>query len=214
MDLAVVVLAGGRSRRMGRDKALLPVGRERLLERVVRRVAQVGPVWVVTRGPDDYPFLRVPRVPDVYPDRGPVGGLLTGFQAVPARLVAAVATDMPFASPQLLQHLAQYLDAHPEVDVALPEDAHGIQPLHAVYRREPALRAFRAALQTPRAAIRDALALLRVRRFSADALRAALGPTCDPARAFWNVNTPDAYDALLRVVQGDAPSPLPWEASA
>jgi len=209
--LTVVVLAGGRSRRMGRDKALLPVGNERLLERVVRRVAQAGPVLVVTRRAEDYPFLTVPRVPDRYPDRGPLAGLYTGFSAARTPLVATVATDMPFASPRLLRYLADYLLAHPEVDVALPVDAHDIQPLHAVYRRELARDAFARALQGPRGAIRDAFAHLRVARLPAEQLRAALGPECQPARAFWNVNTPEAYHALLRWLQGDRTQPTPWE---
>ncbi len=204
-DLTVAVLAGGHSRRMGRDKAALPVGPERLLQRVVRRVRPyAAAVLVVARAGDEYPWAGAPVVADLYPDRGPLGGIATALQHARTPFLAAVACDMPFVSGPLLAHLTAHLAAHPDDDIALPRDAHDIQPLHAVYRVERARPAFVAALAQPRASIRAAFRGLRVRLFPADALAAF-----DPARAFWNINTPADYHALLAELgapAGDTPA--------
>ncbi len=191
-DLTIAVLAGGRSRRMGRDKATLPVGDERLLQRVVRRVRPyAAAVLVVARSADDYPWARARVVADLYPDRGPLGGIATALHYATTPFLAAVACDMPFVSGPLLAHLAAHLAAHPRDDIALPRDEHDIQPLHAVYRVARARPAFQAALAQPRASIRAAFRGLRVRLFPAEALAAF-----DPPRAFWNINTPADYQAL------------------
>jgi len=190
---------------MGRDKAALPVGPERLLQRVVRRVRPyAAEVRVVARSGDEYPWADAPVMADLYPDRGPLGGIATALRYARTPFLAAVACDMPFVSGPLLEHLTAHLAAHPDDDIALPRDEHDIQPLHAVYRVKRARPAFAAALAQPRASIRAAFRGLRVRLFPANALAAF-----DPARAFWNVNTPDDYHALLAELglpPGDAPA--------
>ncbi len=202
--LTVAVLAGGHSRRMGRDKAALPVGPERLLQRVVRRVRPyAAQVLVVARTTDAYPWAGAPVLADAYPERGPLGGIATALAAARTPFLAAVACDMPFVRGDLLQHLAGFLAAHPQYDIALPRDAHDIQPLHAVYRVATARPAFEAALAMPRASIRAAFRGLRVRLFPAAELQAF-----DPQRAFWNINTPADYRAL-RAQLGLPPEPGP-----
>ncbi len=201
-SLTVAVLAGGHSRRMGRDKAALPLGPERLLQRVVRRLRPyAAAVLVVARTEDAYPWAGAPVVADRYPERGPLGGIATALHHAVTPLLAAVACDMPFVSGPLLHHLARHLLQHPHDDIALPRDAHDIQPLHAVYRVERARPAFVAALARPRASIRAAFRGLRVRVFPAADLAAF-----DPARAFWNINTPADYRAL-REALGLPPEP-------
>ncbi len=191
---------------MGQDKAALPVGPERLLQRVIRRVQPyAAAVWVVAATAEAYPWAGVPVLADRYPERGPLGGIATALQQAQTPFLAAVACDMPFVSGPLLAYLADFLAAHPRIDIALPRDEHDIQPLHAVYRVARTEPAFVATLQRPRASIRAAFRGLRVRLFPATELA-----SFQPQRAFWNINTPTEYQAL-RIALGLPPTPGPEE---
>src|SRR5690349_20502843 len=107
-DLGVIILAGGQSRRMGTNKALLRLapGGPTLIEQVVALTAPLGPALLVTNTPADYAFLGLPMVPDARPGSGALGGLYSGLQAAPAPYNLAVACDMPFLQPALLRWLA------------------------------------------------------------------------------------------------------------
>ena len=144
-------MAGGRSRRMGRDKAWLEIDGLPLVQRVVHRLASLaGEVLFSAREPGPYAALcaRLPLpaavVLDRYPDAGPLAGLEAGLAAAAHELVFAVATDMPFVNPALVSHL---LDLSEGYDAVVPLTPHGDtlepEPLHAVYRRTclPAIRA-------------------------------------------------------------------------
>ena len=139
----VAVLAGGRSRRMGGgEKALLRLGGATLLERVLAAAGPLGlPVRVVAgTSPSPQllaavsalacPDLRIAG--DLYAGRGPLGGLLTAFEADSPERVLALACDLPFLSTPLLEFLLEQSGF--ECDAAVPEDRNGLQPLCAVYR--------------------------------------------------------------------------------
>lgn len=133
----VVVLAGGRSRRMGRDKATVVVDGERLVDRVVRRMAPVvtgGGRLLVAVGPDR--GLSVDGVATVADDgTGPMAGVRAAMSLTRGRLVAVVAVDQPDADADVLRALGRALDDAPSVGAAIPVvDGHA-QYLHAVYRR-------------------------------------------------------------------------------
>src|SRR5205814_447315 len=104
-----VVLAGGRSRRMGADKALLRAraGGPALIEVVVGRLreAGLGSVLVVTNSPEEYAFLGLPAVADEVPGAGPLGGILTGLVYSPFERVFVVGCDMPLLRPALIKYL-------------------------------------------------------------------------------------------------------------
>ena len=98
--MTAVILAGGKSRRMGRDKLLLPLSGERLLDRAVRRYREVFPrVLVSVSGPERYPELGEARVCDRYPGAGPLAGLHAGLLAS-GDDVFLTGADMPFSSPE------------------------------------------------------------------------------------------------------------------
>ena len=158
--LTGLVLCGGASRRMGRDKALLPVDGRPLVMRVARRIEPAcSPVLLSPGRPGRLGGLGYPEVADVVPGGGPLAGLVAGLVASPHRLIAAVAGDMPFASPEVLALLASVSEGF---DVAVPVTESGREPLHAVYARE-ALPELRAALRQGRLALREAITGLRVR---------------------------------------------------
>jgi len=133
---AAIVLCGGRSTRMGQDKASLAFGDETMLQRVVRLVGEtVGPIVVVAAPDQQVPELpqRVAVVRDRHRGRGPLEGLAAGLAAVPEEVEAAYATscDVPLLRPALVERMFDLLGTH---EIAVPRDGQHHHPLAAVYR--------------------------------------------------------------------------------
>ncbi len=151
--LDAVVLAGGGSRRMGRDKPLLRVDGERLVDRVVRIVGAVADRVVVAAGTRPLRVAEATVVPD--PGEGPLAGIVAGLAAVDAPHVAVVAVDQPDPCPGLLLTLAQRRGG---AVGAAPVVGGRLQPLHAVWGRAalPDLRAvLRAGERSPTRVLED-----------------------------------------------------------
>lgn len=201
MRRGALVLCGGRSTRMGRDKATLPFGREVLLQRVVRLVAQaVADIVVVARRDQALPVLPddVRVVHDEVEDQGPMGGLLPGLAASRADAVYATGCDVPFLRPQVVDLLFARLEDH---DVAVADADGHLHPLAAVYR--VAVRRRLGDLFTEgRRRPRDLYERVDTVRIGEGELR-----VIDPELAtLANLNTPEAYEAALRRLEGeDAP---------
>ena len=129
--ITIAIQAGGRSSRMGRDKALLPLGGKPLIEHVLRRVAGLGDeVLITTNQPDDYAFLGLRMVGDRQPGAGALDGLLTALEAARGDRVLLLACDMPFVSRPLLDHMVG-IDS--DTEVVIPRRGERLQPLHAIY---------------------------------------------------------------------------------
>jgi molybdopterin-guanine dinucleotide biosynthesis protein A len=188
-SLSGLVLCGGGSRRMGRDKALLQVGGELLVLRVARRVGMAAsPVMLATGTPGRLGDMGYPEVEDELPGTGPLSGLVAGLAASPTELLAAVAVDMPFVSPEVLRLLSALRSTE---DAVLPAGPLGIEPLHAVYSRH-ALPALREALFSGRLGLREALAGLRLREVAEEEWREA-----DPTGRFlMNLNRVKDFASL------------------
>jgi molybdopterin-guanine dinucleotide biosynthesis protein A len=148
--LTIVVQAGGESRRMGQDKGLLPFLGQPLIQRVIARLAPLADELIVTTNHKQaYQFLGLPLVSDTFPGRGALGGLYTALSIAGNPLVAVVACDMPFVSPALLAALRDLL-SNSTADLAIPYSGDGLEPFHAIYRRQTCLPAIEAALQADR----------------------------------------------------------------
>ena len=145
--LTLCVQAGGISSRMGVDKALLDFGGQTLIQQVLARLSMLAQETIITTNhPEGYQFLELRLVPDLIPDRGALGGLYTALHAATHPLVAVVACDMPFASPDILNACRDRLVANPDLDAVIPGTRYGLEPLHAVYRRVTCLPAVKAAI--------------------------------------------------------------------
>jgi molybdopterin-guanine dinucleotide biosynthesis protein A len=145
--LSIAIQAGGESRRIGRDKALIPFHGVPLVQRVVERLAPLADeLFVTTNQPQAYGFLDAPLIPDIWPGMGALGGLYTALNTATLPLVAVVACDMPFVSPKLLAFQRDILLGS-EVDAVIPSSENGLEPLHAVYRRQTCLPAVESALR-------------------------------------------------------------------
>ena len=144
--LTGMVLAGGKSRRFGSDKALAELSGETLLSRAVTTLAkQCAEILIIGRTdvekiefPGD---VTVRAEVDLIADIGPVGGLLTGLSVTSSELNIVLAVDMPFASTALFDEL---LDSIGKTDAAVPVAGQRLQPLCAVYRKAclPALEQY------------------------------------------------------------------------
>ena len=187
--LTVCIQAGGRSSRMGEDKALKPFLGRPLIQRMVDRLSPVADeVIVTTNRPEDYAFLRLRLQPDLKPDRGALGGLYTAIASASHPLVAVIACDMPFASAPLLEAAARLM-VRDEVDVVIAKTDEGYEPFHALYRRETCLLAIEAAIQADHWKVIAWFPQVKVRILTNDEIQ-----QYDPAGlAFWNVNTPEEF---------------------
>jgi molybdopterin-guanine dinucleotide biosynthesis protein A len=144
LDVTAFVLAGGKSSRMGSDKAFLQLGSETLLSLALKALSVVAEeVRVVGDAKRFSAFGRV--VEDVYRDRGPLGGIHAALSSSERELNLMLAVDLPFVSPNFLEYVllrARESDAM----VTVPRTGGSLQPLCAVYRRgfaeiaEPSLR--------------------------------------------------------------------------
>jgi len=131
--VTVAVQAGGRSSRMGRDKALIPLAGIPLIEHVLSRAKGLGDeLLVTTNRPDDYAYLGVRMAQDREPGAGSLHGLLTALEAAQGKTVLVLACDMPFLSRPLLEHLVGLAD---QASVVIPRRGGEFEPLHAVYSR-------------------------------------------------------------------------------
>jgi molybdenum cofactor guanylyltransferase len=146
--LSIVIQAGGESRRMGRDKGLVPFLGQPLAARIIERIQPVaGEILLTTNQTDKYAFLGVPVFSDLIPGRGALGGLYTALSVASLPLVAVIACDMPFISASLLEALSRSIQKN-RSDIAIPHSGEGLEPFHAIYRRETCLPHVRAALET------------------------------------------------------------------
>jgi molybdopterin-guanine dinucleotide biosynthesis protein A len=144
--LTLAIQAGGESRRMGSDKALLPFQMQPLIQRVLNRLAGIADeVLVTSNQPENYHFLGFTPIPDLMPGYGALGGLYTALSAAGYPYVAVVACDMPFASPELFA-VELALLRETGVDAVIPRSEAGTEPFHAVYRSDTCLPHVRAAL--------------------------------------------------------------------
>lgn len=194
-----IVLCGGRSTRMGRDKATLPFGDEVLLQRIVRVVRSVAEDVVVVAARDQVlPSLPddVRVVHDEVEAKGPLGGLAAGLDAGRAELVFATGCDVPFIAAAFIELLFTQIG---DADVAVAETDGFVHPLAAVYRRgvETEVRRLLDAERLRPVFLYDAVPTVRVPE--------AVLRTADPElRSLENVNTPEAYERALARLESEA----------
>ena len=188
----VAVLAGGQSRRMGRDKALLPLGGQTLIEHVLAAARPLGYPRVIIGDPTAYAHLGLLVLPDLRPKLGPLGGLYTALSTTTAP-VLLLACDLPFLTPEFLRHLVNRRGPQ----AVVPYTDAGLQPLCALY--EPScLAAVETAIQADQLGMRDLLNNLSLDLVKEKDWR----PYDEHGLLFANLNAPAEYEraqaALLK----------------
>jgi molybdopterin-guanine dinucleotide biosynthesis protein A len=186
---SLVILAGGLSRRMGRDKASLPAGDGTLIEHLARRLAPVVDETIVAGGSvrPDLPDVRL--VPDRAEGLGPLAGIYAGLTAARHPHVWVVAVDLPDVQPAIVRLLREMSAGY---DAVVPRIGGEPQGVCALYQRNLASR-IDALLNAGERSVKSLLAASTIRYVAPDELRAV-----DPQlRSFRNINTPADYEAWL-----------------
>ncbi len=131
--VSAVVVAGGKSERLGQDKSLIRLGNERLLKRVISTLQGLSDdVLLAANDRDKFQDLSVRVVPDLWPQAGPLGGIHSGLRSMRYERGIFVACDMPFLNPALLRYM---ILLSPGFDVVIPRIGCNVEPLHAIYSK-------------------------------------------------------------------------------
>jgi len=188
-----IVLAGGKSRRLGRDKALIRLGTRTLIEIVLDKLRCLSDELILSTNEfDKFAFLDIPMVRDIYRKGGVLGGLYSGLQATKSPFALVVACDMPFLNLNLLRFMILHA---PGYDVVVPRLSMGIEPLHAIYART-CLEPIRETLEEGRLRIIDFWEHVRVRYIEEDEIE-----VLDPKKlSFFNINSPEDLNRAREIM--------------
>ncbi len=199
MDISCIVLAGGKGLRLGRDKASEVVGDKSLLQWVVSHLSFLnGDIIIVTTTEQSlpqltgYPKFRV--VTDIYPDKGPLGGIYTGLSASGSFYNLVIACDMPFLNQALLRHIIKF---SANFDLVVPRVGNLVELLHAVYSKR-CLTPIEYLLKQDNLNISQLFPLVRVRYVEADEIN-----RFDPKHlSFFNINTEADLETARELIKG------------
>ena len=192
-ELTGVILAGGKSRRYGRNKALVQLDGMALIERVLTVMQSLfQQIVLITNTPEAYAYLNLPMHEDIIKDLGPLGGIYTALRSIRTEAGFVVACDMPLVGGELLDHLLAGRDrAAPATALVNPATGR-LEPLLAIY--EPsALRGLRHALDAQERSLTDWLEAVGARPLTAPR---------ELAGQLANVNIPEELDAIRRRLDG------------
>ena len=135
MKVTSIILAGGKSLRLGRRKALETIDGKSLIEYVIERLRPLTDQMLIVTSQEQADLLSDSGdeiLVDIFPDMGPLGGLYTGLLAARSSYSLVVACDMPFLSTDLLRYM---IEQSADFDAVVPRLGGLIEPLHAVYSR-------------------------------------------------------------------------------
>jgi molybdopterin-guanine dinucleotide biosynthesis protein A len=197
VEASGVILAGGQSQRLGRDKAFLEVNGVPLIQRVTDVLACLSDdLVIVTNAPERYRQLPGRLVGDVYPGKGALGGIYSGVLTARYHYSLVVACDMPFLNPDLLRYLMSLAEGY---DAVIPVIGEGMmEAVHAVYSKA-CLPFVKELLLADELRIVNLFPRVRVRYVQREELL-----RLDPIlRSFLNVNTPADWEMAERLAGGE-----------
>ena len=190
--MLTVILTGGGSRRMGRDKAALPWDGSTMLQGLIDKyTASLGSVAVSVNLAGRFAFEGAMELVDRYPDMGPLNGILSAFESCDDDLIFLTATDLPFGDAQLVRKLQELMgDADACV---MRRGVKGVEPLFSLYHRR-CLSAAQRCLAAGRKSFFALFEEVKVRYVEEEELR-----DFDLDHILFNVNTPeDLEQAKMR----------------
>jgi len=198
LDISCIVLAGGKSLRLGRDKAFETVDNRSLLQWVLFRLSLFNSDIIIVTSTEHpftqfagYPRLRI--VTDTYPGKGPLGGIYTGLVTSESLYNLVIACDMLFLNQGLLRYMIQ-LSAN--FDLVVPRLGKLVEPLHAVYSKS-CLAPIERLLKQGNLKIDQLFTLVRVRYVEAREIN-----RFDPKHlSFFNINTEDDLEKARELIK-------------
>ncbi|MEK6223185.1 MAG: molybdenum cofactor guanylyltransferase [Chloroflexota bacterium] len=183
--ITIAIQAGGQSRRMGRDKGLVPLNNKPMIEHVLTRLEGIAEeIIITTNQPENYEYLGLPLFTDRQPQAGALAGLETAVKAANGDYVFVVACDMPFVSSKLVKYITARAK---QADVIVPHFEDRYQPLHALYNKSTCMPAIKTVLAENKKRVISFFPLVSVQEISA----AEIKPIDPTGRSFQNINTPE-----------------------
>ena len=181
-----IILAGGRSSRLGREKHKEVIAGRSLIERVIDRLSLVSTETLIVISQNQlessFSYLKARTVVDIYSGKGSLGGIYTGLSRSNSYYNLAVACDMPFLNQALIRYM---IDLSSGFDVTIPMIGNLYEPLHAIYAKS-CLGPIETLLSTDNLKIADFLSSVKVRCIGEDEIS-----RFDPDHlSFFNINTP------------------------
>lgn len=185
-NLSIGVLAGGKSTRMGENKALLEIEGKRFIDRICTELGNFSEVLISAAHPGDYAELGLPIVADEHADIGPIEGIYQVLLHAKEEYVFICGADMPFISRELVEYMAEFISSDYDCYCMVDEDH--IHPLCAIYSRKM-LDVIRGQIERGQYRLLHVLNAVRTKYIR-------LESTCFDKRVIRNVNTREEYVRL------------------
>jgi molybdopterin-guanine dinucleotide biosynthesis protein A len=190
-NISGIILSGGRSSRMGKNKAFIEIDGVPIIQRIYKLFKTLfSEIVIVTNEMELFQNFEVKIHRDLIPDQGVLGGLYTGIFCSSFPHAFCVACDMPFLKGPVIRYLIEKIE---DYDVVVPRTKDGLQPLHAIYSRN-CLDPIRKIIEQKQFKIIDFYPMVKVNIVEENEFR-----SLDPAReSFLNVNTPEELGLIKK----------------
>jgi len=201
LEISTIILAGGKSLRLGYDKVLERVGKTSLLEQVISRIDSFSKSIIIVTAKErtfaslaNHPKVKV--VSDIFPGQGSLGGIYTGLKKSDSFYNLVVAADMPFLNESLLRYIIEVSDGF---DFVLPKVNNLYEPLHAVYSQN-CITPIETILKQGKKVIIELFDYVKVRYVGAEEI-----DRFDPQHlSYFNINTKEDLELARKIAGGTA----------
>ena len=187
--IGAVILAGGQSSRMRKDKVFLTLDGKTFLDHIVEQLSGFEEILLSVDSADKYDCKNLERVTDMYPNCGPISGLYSALRSCRSDYLLVLCCDIPLFTKDLAQYMSTFVDDYHDAFVLITREKY-VLPLCAIYKKQAAdilETQIKNGINRPL----HALEKMRVRHI----------PLCDSVfedDTVRGVNTPDEYAALLQ----------------
>ena len=198
LDISSIILAGGKSIRLGHDKVIERLGNKTLLEKVISRIDSFShEIVIVAAEKRDFSQLssntKIKTVSDIFPGRGSLGGIYTGLVKSESFYNLVVGADMPFLNQKLLSYMIGVADGH---DYVIPRVGQYYEPLHAIYSKN-CISPIETLINRNRRVIVELFDYVKVRYVEEEINR------FDPEHlSFFNINTKEDLELARKIESG------------
>ena len=199
MDISCIILAGGKSLRLGHDKITEKVGNTTLLGKVISGIDSLSKdIIIVTAEERNFKEFadnpKVKTVSDIFPGRGSLGGIYTGLVKSESFHNLVIAADMPFLNGGLLTYMTEVADGF---DFIIPRIGTFFEPLHSIYSKN-CISPIETMIKKNRRIIIELFDFVRVRYVEAEEI-----DRFDPEHlSFFNINTIKDLELARKIADG------------
>jgi len=194
LPFTALVLVGGKSLRMGRNKGYLELGGKRVIDWVLECFIGLAGEIIIVGSKEKGSNIDMPYVKDEYPGAGPLAGIHAGLKKAKYGKVFVAAWDMPFITPELVRYLVDQLN---DFDAVVPLFREKLQPLCAVYNKR-CITYIEDSLKNGNNRVTSFLKSVRAKYIEEIEIKKIASPDV----VFFNINTPGDYDKAVRLLSG------------